>query len=87
MSDYSDAAPLLSKGVSATKFKGDHPKAEPVQPKPDVEPGKAKVAEVYNLLRDLEGNNGYRGIARKAKVKLRYVKQIHAEMLAAKNVV
>ena len=87
MSTYTDAAPLLSKGVTVTKFKADYPVTVPVEPVPDVEPSKAKVTEVYNLLRNLEQSNGYHSIARMTKVKVRYVKQIHKEMLAATNVV
>lgn len=87
MTTYTNAAPLLSKSVTVTKFKADHPVPVAVEPVPDVEPVKAKVTEVYNLLLNLEANNGYRSIARMTKVPLRYVKQLHAEMLAAKNVV
>ena len=88
MSEYTDAAPLLSKGVTVTKFKADNPKPVAPVPVPDEEPTKAKVTEVYNLLLTLEAQGiGYSGVARMTKVSKRWVKQIHAEMSKAKGVV
>ncbi len=88
MSAYTDAAPLLSKGVGVTKFKADNPKPVVSEPEADVEPTKAQVTAVYNALLTMESQGiGYSGVVRLTSVSKRYVKQIHAEMSRAKGVI
>ena len=87
MSDYTEAAPLLSKAIGVTKFKTDHPEPVAVAPVVDKAPTITKTIAVYDALLNLEGNNGYRGIRRMTGVSVRWIKVIHAEMLAAKGAV
>ena len=87
MSRYTDACPLLSKGVTLAKFKTDNP--QPVEPGivNDNEPGKAKVTAIYNALLSMEqGNLGYSGIARLCRVRRRWVVKVHRQMKRAEGV-
>ena len=88
MSAYTDAAPLLSTAVGVTVFKSDNPAPVAVEPVPEVPPTKAQVTATYTALKALEASGiGYSGVARQTGVSKRLVKQIHAEMAAAKAAV
>ena len=88
MSAYTDAAPLLSTAVGVTVFKSDNPAPVAVAPVAEAPPTRAQVTAVYGALLSLDSTGiGYSGISRTTGVSRRYVKQIHAEMHAAKAAV
>lgn len=88
MSAYKDVAPDLSKAVTLTKFKEDHPKPVPPDPVSDEKPTKKKVVAVYNALLTMEQTGiGYAGVRRLTGVSLRWIKRVHKQMIAAKGVV
>lgn len=81
---YIAAAPLLSKGVTVTRFKTDHPKVPEPEPVEDTEPTAAQVKAVYKALLTMEERGvGHSGVARETRVKIHWVKRIHDEMLGA----
>ena len=88
MSAYTDAAPLLSTAVGVTVFKSDNPAPVAVAPVEDKPPTKAQTTAVYEALLSLESTGiGISGVSRTTGVSRRYVKQIYAEMHAAKAAV
>ena len=46
-----------------------------------TEPTKAQLNKAYNLLLDVQGNNGYTAIARVSKLKRQQVKELHRAMI------
>jgi len=82
--NYTAAAPLLSKGVTVTKYKTDHPKRPEPEPVEDTEPTAEQVKAVYQSLLTMEARGvGYSGVARETRDKLHWVKRIHSEMQSA----
>lgn len=54
--------------------------AEPQEVQP-VEYSEEKLAEVFELIKDVSANNGYTAIAQKTKVARHVVKQMHIEYM------